>query len=191
MTAEKITHRKVSDFGSGGQRRSLALESPQNVALGIAWHPTEELLVEADVKWLNWAGAEGYRDFDWKDQWVYAVGVQYKDPRGLCLRAGYNYGKNPVRPHDNFNPGGTTVLQGNAVPTLLYEYLRIVGFPAIAEHHFTASVGYRFSDRFEGHLGCMYALNKKVGERSAGGGFELASEVQETSYDVGLIWNFF
>ena len=83
------------------------------------------------------------------------------------------------------------MLQGNAVPTTLYEYLRIVGFPAIAEHHFTASVGYRFSDTFEGHVGYMYALNQKVSERSGGDTFEFASELREVSYDVGLVWNFF
>lgn len=190
-TPEKMTHKNVSDFGSGGAKRSLTLESPQNVTLGVAWQPMDRLLVETDIKWLNWADAEGYRDFDWADQWVYALGVQYKQPDGICLRAGYNYGKNPVRTHDNFDPAGTTVLQGNAVSTTLYEYLRIVGFPAIAEHHFTASVGYKFTDTFEGHLGWMYALNGKISERSAGGAFAFTSEVQESSYDLGLVWNFF
>lgn len=190
-TPEKMTHKNVSDFGSGGAKKSLDLESPQSVAMGVAWRPTERFLVEADVKWLNWADAEGYSDFDWEDQWVYAVGVQYKEPHGMTLRAGYNYGKNPVRTHDNFNPARPTILQGNAISTLLYEYLRIVGFPAIAEHHFTVSAGYRFSDRFEAHLGWMYALNNKISERSAGGAFEFASELQENSYDLGLVWNFF
>lgn len=190
-TPEKMTHKNVSDFGSGPVKKSLDLESPQNVALGVAWHPTDRLLVETDVKWLNWADAEGYNDFDWEDQWVYAIGAQYKDPHGICLRAGYNYGRNPVRTHDNFNPAGTSVIQGNVVPTVLYEYLRIIGFPAIAEHHFTGSVGYKFSDTFEGHIGYMYALNKKISERSAGGAFAFTSEVQESSYDLGLVWNFF
>jgi long-chain fatty acid transport protein len=190
-TPEKMDHRNVSDFGSPPVKKSLTLESPQNVSFGAAWRPADRLLVEADVKWLNWADADGYRDFDWADQWVYAVGVQYKDPHGICLRGGYNYGKNPVKAHDGFNPAGTTLLQGNAVPTTLYEYLRIVGFPAIAEHHFTASIGYRFSDTFEGHVGYMYSLNKKVAETSAGGTFGFASELREVSYDLGLVWNFF
>lgn len=190
-TPEKMEHKNVSDFGSGGAKKSLTLESPQSVSMGVAWHPMDNLLVEADVKWLNWADAEGYSDFDWEDQWVYAVGVQYKEPHGITLRAGYNYGKNPVRTHDNFDPAGTTVIQGIAVSTLLYEYLRIVGFPAVAEHHITAGIGYRFSHTFEGHLGYMYALNKKIGERSAGGAFEFASELRENSYDLGLVWNFF
>jgi long-chain fatty acid transport protein len=190
-TPEKMTHKNVSDFGSGGTKRSFDLTSPQNVALGIAWRPMGRLLVEADVKWLDWGSAEGYRDFGWSDQWVYAVGIQYRDPQGLCLRGGYNYGKSPVKTHENFNPAGTTVVQGNAVSTTLYEYLRIVGFPAVAEHHFTAGVGYRFSDTFEGHLGYMYALNGKISERSAAGAFVFTSEVQENSYDVGLVWHFF
>lgn len=188
---ENIDHRNVSDFGTPPVKKSLSLESPQNVSLGAAWRPTSKLLVEADVKWLNWSDANGYKDFDWEDQWVFAAGVQYKDPHGICIRGGYNYGNNPVRTHAGFDPAGTTVLQGNAVPTVLYEYLRIVGFPAIAEHHFSASVGYRFSDTFEGHVGYMYSLNKKISETSAGGTFVFESEMREVSYDLGLVWNLF
>jgi len=189
-TAEKITHGKVSDFGSGAQRRDLAMESPQTAVLGAAWRPTQRVLVATDIKWLNWKEAAGYKDFDWDDQWVYAVGVQYKDPDGLCLRGGYNYGKSPVKIHDNFDASGMTTIQGEPVPTLLYEYLRVIGFPAVAEHHFTLGVGYWFSDRFEAHLGGMYALSKKISERDASGTFGFSSEVQETSYDIGLIWHF-
>lgn len=191
-TAEKMTHEMVSDFGNPDMvRRNLTLESPRTVALGLAWQPAERLLIETDVKWLNWEDAAGYKDFDWADQWVYSVGVQYKDSDGLFLRGGYNYGKSPVRIHDNFNPGGTTVVQGNALRTVSYEYLRIIGFPAVAEHHFTLGLGYRFSSAFEAHLSGMYSLNKKISERDVSGTFEFASEVQETSYDVGLVWNFF
>jgi long-chain fatty acid transport protein len=189
-TPEETSHQKVSDFGNPDLvRRSLSLESPHNIAVGVAWRPTNKLLVEADLKWLNWANASGYKDFDWENQWVYAVGVQYKDPDGLILRGGYNYGKNPVKMHDGFNPGGTTMVQGKALNTTSYEYMRIIGFPAAAEHHFTVGVGYRFDSSFEAHIGAMYALNKKISE--SGGPFKFSAELQETSYDVGLVWSFF
>lgn len=189
-TAEKISHKNVTDFGSGLQKQQLAMESPQTASVGVAWRPTEQLLVETDVKWLNWKDAEGYEDFDWRDQWVYALGMQYKDPEGLTLRLGYNYGKSPVRPHKNFDASGTTNVQGNTVPTLLYEYLRIIGFPAVAEHHFTFGVGYQFSGRFEAHLGGMYTLNNSISETDSSGTFSFGSKVRETSYDIGLIWHF-
>jgi len=189
-TAEKVTHHKVTDFGSGAARQNLAMESPQTAVLGVAWRPMAKVLVETDVKWLNWRDAAGYRDFDWANQMVYAVGVQYKEADGLCLRGGYNYGKSPVRRHDSFNASGMTSVQGQPVPTILYEYLRVIGFPAVAEHHFTMGIGYRFFDRFEAQLGGMYSLSKKISERDSSGTFGFSSRVQETSYDIGLIWNF-
>lgn len=190
-TAEKMTHEKVSDFGIGIAKRDLAMESPHTVALGVAWRPTAKLLFETDARWLNWKDAAGYEDFDWSNQWVYAVGVQYKETDGICLRGGYNYGKSPVRAHDNFNAMGTTVVQGNTVPTLLYEYLRVIGFPAVAEHHFTGSLGYRFNSSFELHLGGMYSLSKEISQQDSTGTYGFTSKVQESSYDVGMIWNFF
>ncbi|WP_224959205.1 OmpP1/FadL family transporter [Geomonas subterranea] len=189
-TPEKISHQNVTDFGSGLQKRQLSMESPRTASAGIAWRPTEQLLIETDAKWLNWKDAEGYKEFDWKNQWVYALGMQYKDPDGLTLRLGYNYGKSPVRLHKGFDAAGTTSLQGSTVPTLLYEYLRMIGFPAIAEHHFTCGIGYQFSSRFEAHLGGMWALDNTTSETDASGTFSFGSNVRETSYDLGLIWNF-
>ncbi|HBA89625.1 MAG TPA: hypothetical protein DCZ75_17045 [Geobacter sp.] len=189
-TPEKVVHTNVSDFGSGGARRDLDMESPQTVVVGAAWHPTETMLLTTDVKWLNWRDAAGYNDFDWSNQWVYAIGVQYKNPDGLTLRGGYNYGKSPVKVHDNFNASGTSSVQGEPVPTLLYEYLRVVGFPAVTEHHFTLGIGYRLSGRFEAHAGGMCSLDKSITERDSSGTFAFSSKVRETSYDIGLIWHF-
>ena len=188
-TAEKLTHERVADFG-GTEQKELKMESPRTASAGIAWHPTDNLLLEADAKWLNWSDADGYREFDWKDQWVYAVGMQYKDPDGLTLRLGYNYGKNPVRLHKNFDLMGTTQIQGNTVSNAGYEYLRIIGFPAIAEHHFSFGVGYQFTGSFEAHLGGMCALSNDVSESDASGTYTFSSKVRETSYDIGLIWHF-
>ncbi|TSK07370.1 MAG: hypothetical protein FPO08_12245 [Geobacter sp.] len=188
-TAEKLSHERVSDFG-GTEQKTLEMESPRTASAGIAWHATDNLLLEADAKWLNWSDADGYREFDWKDQWVYALGMQYKDPDGLTLRLGYNYGKNPVRLHKNFDLMGTTQIQGNTVSNAGYEYLRIIGFPAIAEHHFSFGVGYQFTGSFEAHLGGMCALSNSVSESDASGTYTFSSKVRETSYDIGLIWHF-
>ena len=60
---------------------------------------------------------------EWDDQTVYQVGGAYQLTTALTLRAGYNYGENPVP--DRFL---------NAL------------FPAIVEQHVTAGFGYRFND---------------------------------------------
>lgn len=41
--------------------------------------------------------------FNWKDQWVVAMGGDYRVNDLLTLRAGFNYGENPV-PDDTLNP---------------------------------------------------------------------------------------
>ncbi len=112
---------------------------PQEVEAGIAVTPAKGLTVAFDVKWINWSAAIDQPDaedlqprpapcrltlsditFDmaWEDQWVYAIGVEYAFNPMHTLRAGYNYGKNPV-PDNNLNPL----------------------FPAIVEQHATLGYG--------------------------------------------------
>ena len=43
---------------------SLALSSPNNLGVGVGWEAIpKKLLFETDFKWLNWANADGYRQF--------------------------------------------------------------------------------------------------------------------------------
>jgi long-chain fatty acid transport protein len=53
--------------------------------------------------------------FNWKDQWVLAVGADYRVNDRLTVRGGYNYGENPV-PDETLTPL----------------------FPATVEHHLAA-----------------------------------------------------
>ena len=96
-----------------------------------------KLLLEADVKWINWNGANGYDDFGWGDQWVFAVGAQYQPIQKLFLRMGYNYGENPVNEHNGWNGHSLTTVQGNTMPRYYYETFRMIGFPGRrgASHH--------------------------------------------------------
>lgn len=57
--------------------------------------------------------------FDWKDQWVLALGTDFRVNDRLTLRAGYNYGENPV-PDDTLTPL----------------------FPATPEHHYSMGMSW-------------------------------------------------
>lgn len=129
----------------------LALDYPQQAAVGVAVAPSGRLLVDFDVKWIDWssthdkvdlkgpAGAfiaaqnptgsttSTQLDFGWRDQWVYALGVQFAATEALKLRAGYNYAKAPVDSADVFN---------NLI------------FPALVERHLTFGVDYRLGDHW-------------------------------------------
>lgn len=89
---------------------------PREVALGVAFKPTDALLVSLKLNWLNWddaidtvtvratdpnnaAAPAGYTlvaPADWKDQWVIATGLAYSWDDRTTLYAGHNYGQNPI-----------------------------------------------------------------------------------------------
>lgn len=62
--------------------------------------------------------------FNWKDQWVFALGGDYRVNDRLTLRGGYNYGENPV-PDDTLTPL----------------------FPATVEHHLTVGLSWLAGQR--------------------------------------------
>lgn len=183
---------------------SLKLESPQQLGLGISYDIPEAMnfLVETDVKWINWSDASGYKDFDWEDQWVYAIGVQFEPKKNFFLRAGYNYSKNPVDTHDGFDgsfnpatgmPNSAVNVQGTMFPAYYYETFRIIGFPAVVEQHLTFGAGYRLTEHFSMNLGYMHAFEKSISESGTdpfGQPVTLKSTLSEDSLDFGLTWVF-
>ena len=184
--------------------KKLKLESPHQLGAGISYEipSAMNLLVETDIKWLNWANAAGYKDFDWKNQWVYAIGVKVEPVKKLTLRAGFNYAKSPVEEHDGFNgsfnpatgqPNSAVNVQGTIFPAYYYETFRIIGFPAVVEKHVTCGVGYSFTERFSMNLGYMHAFEKTVSESGTdpfGQPVTLESKLSEDSLDFGLTWYF-
>jgi len=195
-TPQGVTHKNISDFPEGfpptpdGTYDDLELEAPQSLAFGVSAAPGSAWLVEFDVKWHNWADATGYKDFDWEDQWVYALGVQFMATEDLALRAGYNYSKNPVKEHQGWNPTGTTNVQGLSVSNLAYENLRTIGFPAIVEQHMTLGLGYSLSEAVILNLSYMHAFEETFKNASAGNAVIYESSLKEDSVSFGISWRF-
>ena len=196
ITPQPIIYKHIIDFDQDGSLDSLKLASPQEIGAGVAYNNQEllNLLIEADVKFIQWSKAAGYKDFDWNDQWVYAIGVQVEPVKKLSLRAGYNYSKNPLVNHDGFAGNSSVEVQGNTMPTYYYETFRILGFPAIVEQHLTFGIGYKFSSIFSANLGYIHAFSKTMNETGTDiSGMQpvtLSSTLVEDSIDFGLTWNF-
>ncbi len=193
-SAQEVTHENISDFDQDGTPDDLDLESPQQFGFGAAYEFIDAgLILESNVKWLNWSDAEGYSDFDWDDQWVFAIGAQWEPTANLKLRVGYNYAKNPVNEHNNFTGFMPISIQGKVLPRYYYETFRIIGFPAVVEHHFTAGIGYAITDDIFIDLGVMYAPENTITESGTdlfGQPVTLESNLSEISIDFGLTVRF-
>lgn len=116
LGASWISKQNMGEFKwntNSGEYR-MTMDGPQQFALGLAFKPMAGLLVEADVKRIQFskvlssvqlihaAGTPGPAslDFGWDDQTVYAIGVQKEIDPKTTLRAGFNYGKSPIGAED-------------------------------------------------------------------------------------------
>lgn len=159
----------------------LDLDYPQQAAVGVAFRPDKKWLIDFDIKWLNWSGThdkvtlkgpansfdtnmdsvgdsnQTKLEFGWEDQYIYAIGAQYKATDKLALRAGYNYAKAPIDEADVFN---------NLI------------FPAYVERHVTCGFDYQLG----AHWGVGGAYKKAFKETVAGKGDVPAGFVAMTPF---------
>jgi long-chain fatty acid transport protein len=204
-TPQKVRHENViaQPTPTGGiARYDLNLEAPDQIGLGLSWEGMDNrLILSGEVKQINWGSAEGYKDFDWKDQTVWAGGIQYEVLREkLFLRAGFNYGENPVRANNNWNgsftptgPADVTFVQGVPFPTYYYETFRIVGFPAVVESHATFGLSYAIKEGFNISLAYLHAYGNDIVEQGvgpAGTPVSIKSKLSEESVEFGFSWKF-
>jgi long-chain fatty acid transport protein len=169
-----------------GGKDKLKFDQPPVATLGVALSPVEMLLLAADVEWIQWSSTNGANqpkftndttmtgsmpfDLHWKDQWVLKVGAQVAATRELRVRAGYSYGKLPLDKDRAFEN---------------------VAFPAIAEHHLTAGLGYAFSERVVANVAVMYAPEVKLGGANLNQGIaSYETAMSQYSVDAGVAWKF-
>jgi len=102
--------------------------------------------------------------------------------------------KEPVNEHNGWNGSSWTTVQGNAMPVITMKSFRVIGFPAIVEHHITAGIGYEFSPKLALNLGYMHAFSNTIKEQ----GTDLTGQVpvgmestlSQNGLDFGLTWRF-
>ena len=123
----------------------LDLDYPQQAAIGIAVSPNDRLLVDFDIKWIDWssthdsvnlsgptgsfnggAASETELPFGWEDQTIYALGVQWLATDSFTIRVGYNYAKAPIDEAD--------VLNNLVFPALVEQHVAIGFDKQLGEH---------------------------------------------------------
>ncbi len=192
----------LTDFT--GTVGSLSLEAPQQLGGGVSFELMDKRLVlGAEAKWINWADASGYREFGWKDQWSYSLGAQYQlVPEKWTVRLGYNYGNNPVTENHGWDgsfdqttmmPNEMVNVQGNMFPRYYYESFRIIGFPAVVEHHGTFGLTYQVSDRMSYNFAYLRAFKETIRETGTGlfgAPTVIESSLFEDSFELGVSWRY-
>jgi len=198
---QEATYNHVFDFNNNGRRSNLTLEQPQEVGLGVAYEFSKaRLLLETNAKWINWSDAEGFEDFNWDDQYVFAVGAQWEAIDHLFFRVGYNYAESPVDENDGwdgafgpFGPNDSVDVQGKSLPRYYYESFRVVGLPAVVEHHITAGIGYEFGESLKLDVSYMHAFENDISESGTapdGSSAKIKSELYEDSISFAFSWRF-
>jgi long-chain fatty acid transport protein len=128
----------------------LTFNQPGVLTGGFAVRPLEMLLVAADVAWIDWPTSNGSNlpaysrnssgaipwNMNWSSQVVFKIGVEVTPIEWLALRAGFNYGKNPLDASRAFEN---------------------ICFPALAESHITLGAGFNLGKHVAINVGGMYA----------------------------------
>ena len=160
---------------------SNKLEQPAEIKVGVAYNLNNWLL-SADYKQIQWGKAEGYKDFNWQDQDVYAIGARYNG-NNYWVGLGYNYGKDPIK-----------VLGGNAYEDQAVDMFNNHFFPAVVEQHFTLGGGYKIGKKttIEGAIVYAPEVSKEIDVSAVTGAPDSTHEVKHSqmSYTFSVRMNF-
>lgn len=135
----------------------MRMDVPQTVAAGLAYRPIPKLLLEADIKWIDYSDVMNRVDlkgptgtipltYGWKDQFVYSLGAEYEVIPSLTLRSGYNYGNSPIGQEDVTSNYGSI---------------------AVIEHHLSLGVTKQWSPVIATSLSYTHGFNNKVTSNNA------------------------
>lgn len=165
------------------------LTQPAEYGVGLAYD-FGSLKTTFDYKIIKWEDADGYKEFGWEDQNIFAVGVAYALER-TTLRAGYNYGKSAV--------GDKALKTPDTHEARTIHLFNALGFPATIESHITLGAGHQFTDNFGMDFAFVHAPEVKetaqVRNGNFGGGMGDSNYTQDvthsqSSYTLGGNWTF-
>lgn len=114
------------EFNTTEGKFTMDLDVAEQLSVGLAYKPNPGLLVEADVKWINYSDTMGYAaivrpagytgtvpagmNFGWDDQVVFSLGVQKTLSPKTDIRFGLNYGSSPIGAEDVDNNIGSLAI---------------------------------------------------------------------------------
>ena len=144
MQYKNVLSTTVAPFTGGLGYDNDKLSTPAEISVGASYTMGEHTIA-VDYKQVQWSKTLGYKDFEWNDQDVYAVGYQYATD-GWSLRLGYNQSKSPIEEQTVVNPATDARNSANLQPGGINTF-NLLGFPGIVEEHYTIGGTYNLSDR--------------------------------------------
>ncbi|WDQ15083.1 OmpP1/FadL family transporter [Rhodopirellula sp. P2] len=106
------------------------IDLPSVISLGTGYTGFDQWLFAADIRYLDYANADGFGDeasydatgklggLDWSSVFALAFGAQRTVGERVFLRAGYTYNQNPIRESESFF---------NLASPLIYEHMLSMG----------------------------------------------------------------
>lgn len=164
------TYQSKTNMSKLGKYKGLFAEEggfdiPENYGVGIAIKASPTLTAAFDIVEIKYSGVKSVSNpvsgltvlgnllgtsnsagFGWKDMTVYKLGLSYELSKDMTLRAGYNYGKQPV-------PSSETMFNVLA--------------PGVVEKHLTVGATWTMSKNSELSVSYMHAFNKQVNGASS------------------------
>ncbi|WP_083953797.1 OmpP1/FadL family transporter [Thauera butanivorans] len=114
---------------------------PERYGIGVAWRPTADIVIAADVMRVKWGDLESLANalisaepgFGWRSQTLARVGVSWQAAPSLALRTGFSHGQQivssanatlnylaPVTPRKHFTLGATYALSTDSELSFMY-----------------------------------------------------------------------
>ncbi|CAN8139666.1 long-chain fatty acid transport protein [uncultured Thiomicrorhabdus sp.] len=161
-----------------GANMGDTLEQPAEIKIGAAY-TMDNWMFTADAKQIKWEDADGYKEFNWKNQEVYAIGAKYTG-KDFWVGAGYNYGSDPIE-----------VIGAGAGQTV--DMFNNLFFPGIVESHYTVGAGFNITKNSAIDFALVYAdkVSKTVNvDTLLGPGAAVTTNHSQTGYTVAYRMNF-
>lgn len=174
-------------FPNGGE-----FDIPANYGVGVAFKANDKLDIAFDISRIEYEKVDVTGNpatgmvnggFGWKNQTIYKLGAAYKYDDSLTLRAGYNYGKNPVELDDPASPMAFTL--NTLAPGVVEKHLTLGFTKALSkDSSVTGAYMHAFNNKADGVF--MVPVNANPDFWVAPGSLEMSQNAFGLSYNKKL-----
>jgi long-chain fatty acid transport protein len=137
------------------------LTQPAEIGIGLAYKITKDKTILFDYKNILWGSANGYEEFGWKNQNVFAFGYESLGYM-WSFRAGYNYSNSPVKEQKSGSAFDQNGFNYTNYKNAVMNYFNMSGFPAVSKHHFTMGFDRRINQHTSLNIAAVYSPQEKM-----------------------------